>query len=203
MITGKVVIWNDIPLENISISAQKSKTKIVSDRNGEFSIQINKKDKLRFLAEGFINKRVAVKPGEKKIVVKMELVTKNYSEEDELANDGFRHIPKQFRAKAISRLKMEVETEMASYNSVWDMIKGRCPGVVVNDNQVFMREGLTGNLSGQSQPAIIVINGVQVPSSSLDDVDPRDVKSVSLLKGGAAAVYGGSGGNGVVVIKTK
>jgi TonB-dependent SusC/RagA subfamily outer membrane receptor len=39
---------------------------------------------------------------------------------------------------------------------------------------------------------------------SLSNVNPNDIESISVLKdAGAAAIYGISGGNGVVVVTTK
>ncbi len=202
-VTGRVSIWNNIPLENISVVALKSKQQTVTDNKGEFRILIEKKDKLKFVAEGFINKKVSVRKGDEDLSIEMGLISSNYSTDDELANDGFRYIPKQYQATAITKLKEQFAEEMSTYGSVWDMIRGKCAGVVVVDNQVYMREGLGGNLSGGSTPAIVVVNGTQVPHSTVDNLNPQDVQSISLLKGGAAAIYGGSGGNGVVVINLK
>src|SRR5665647_1589050 len=54
---------------------------------------------------------------------------------------------------------------------------------------------------GATQP-LYVIDGVQVGDMSL--VNPNDIESISVLKdAGAAAIYGISGGNGVIVITTK
>ena len=203
VVTGKVTIWNDIPLENIKITAAKSKKETFSNSQGEFSVEVNGKDKLRFSAEGFMTQKISVKDGSQEIHVKMELLSGDFSEEGEQVNDGFRYIPKVHRATAIQRLKERREREFASYNSVWDIIRGRIAGVVVQNNNAYFREGLSGSISTQSTPAIIVVNGSRVDSSTVTNLDPRNVKDVTLLKGSAAAVYGGSGGTGVIVITTK
>jgi TonB-dependent SusC/RagA subfamily outer membrane receptor len=43
-----------------------------------------------------------------------------------------------------------------------------------------------------------VVDGV--PVQSIDDISPRDVKDISVLKGASAAIYGSRGANGVIVI---
>ena len=202
-VKGKVVIWNDIPLHNITIKSSKGKAETVSNDKGEFVIKISKKDKLRFTADGFVNKRIKVEQGMSDLMVRMDLISNEYGSEDEPANDGFRYIPEKYKATAIKKLEEIYQSELAAYNSVWDMIRGKIPGVVIADNEVYMREGLSGSIDGRSQPAIIVLNGMQVSSSTINDLYPHDIKSISLLKGGAASIYGGSGANGVVVIKTK
>lgn len=203
VVIGKVTIWNDIPLENIKIIASKSKKETFSNSKGEFSIEVNRKDKLRFAADGFITQKVNIKDGRKEIRVEMQLLSDDFSGEGEQVNNGFRYIPKIYRTTAIERLKERRAQEFASYNSVWDIIRGRIAGVVVQNNNAYFREGLSGSVSTQSTPAIIILNGSRINSSTVTNLDPRNVKDVTLLKGAAAAVYGGSGGNGVIVITTK
>lgn len=202
-VKGKVTIWNDIPLQNITITAIKSKSEALSDIKGEFTIAIKSKDKLRFSAEGFITQKVNIKDLEKEINVEMQLLSDDYNEEGEQVNNGFRYIPKAHRTTAMERLKERREQEFASYNSVWDIIRGRVTGVVVQNNNAYFREGLAGSINTQSTPAIIVLNGARIDASTVTNLDPRNVKDISLLKGAAAAVYGGSGGTGVIVITTK
>lgn len=57
-----------------------------------------------------------------------------------------------------------------------------------------------GNLSGQ---VLVVIDGVPSPYS-IDNVNPNDVESLTILKDAAAAsVWGARAANGVIVVKTK
>lgn len=56
-----------------------------------------------------------------------------------------------------------------------------------------------------STDPLFVINGNSVGSNFAnvyDTVDPRDVRSIRLLKGTDAAIYGARGANGVIVIRT-
>ncbi|MDP3002946.1 MAG: SusC/RagA family TonB-linked outer membrane protein [Bacteroidales bacterium] len=75
--------------------------------------------------------------------------------------------------------------------------------------------GWTGNINNQTQP-LIVVNGVPVATNTvsaragidvgnfMSSIDPNEIESVSILKGAsAAALYGSSAGNGVIVITTK
>ena len=39
--------------------------------------------------------------------------------------------------------------------------------------------------------------------ATIEQVDPNDIESISILKDAAAAIYGSRAGNGVVVVKTK
>ena len=72
-------------------------------------------------------------------------------------------------------------------------------------NVAFQKDS-TGNFSpfsrGFDKPMLIVVDGV--PGRSLDDVISSDVASVEVLRGGgAAALYGMHGANGILIITTK
>jgi TonB-dependent SusC/RagA subfamily outer membrane receptor len=54
---------------------------------------------------------------------------------------------------------------------------------------------------GNSSP-LYVIDGLQ--ATNMSNISPNDIESISVLKdAGAAAIYGVSGGNGVVLVTTK
>ncbi len=203
LVTGRVTIWNDIPLENIKITSSKSKKETFSDSHGEFSIEVGNKDKLKFSAEGFTSQKVKIKNPDNKINVEMKLLSEDFSEEDLMVNNGFRYIPQAHRTTAIQRLKEKKENEFASYNSVWDIIRGKISGVIIQNNEAYFREGLSGSVNTTSTPAIIILNGSRTNSSTITNMDTHLVKDVTLLKGGAASIYGGAGGAGVIVITTK
>ena len=46
--------------------------------------------------------------------------------------------------------------------------------------------------------AFILIDGV--PVNTIDNIKPLDVRSISILKGSSAAIYGSRGSNGVIII---
>lgn len=65
-----------------------------------------------------------------------------------------------------------------------------------------------GAIRGQSSPyatdALIVLDGIPMPFTSLDDLDPTTVADVTILKDAAAkALYGPQGAQGVLLITTK
>lgn len=56
------------------------------------------------------------------------------------------------------------------------------------------------NDANKTQP-LVVIDGVQ--GRSMDEIDPMDIASISVLKDAAAAIYGSNAANGVILITTK
>ena len=55
---------------------------------------------------------------------------------------------------------------------------------------------------GSNQSPLIVVDGVI--GASLDNIDPNDIASMTVLKdGSAAAIYGSRGSSGVIIVTTK
>ena len=71
--------------------------------------------------------------------------------------------------------------------------------MVSNSGSITVRGG-NNSFSGATE-ALIVVDGQ--PTSSIDWIRPCTVRSINILKGSDAAIYGSRGGNGVVVITTK
>ena len=78
------------------------------------------------------------------------------------------------------------------------MIVGEVPGVIVSGTSIRIRGASSINAS--SEP-LFIVDGA--PTSSIGHISPRDVKSIDILKGSSAAIYGVRGANGVIVIKLK
>lgn len=91
--------------------------------------------------------------------------------------------------------------------SVSNMLGGRVPGIIAvtrsgepgNSFSEFWIRGIS--TFGASQSALVLIDGIE---GNINDLDPADIESFSILKDASAtAVYGTRGANGVVVVTTK
>ncbi len=86
-------------------------------------------------------------------------------------------------------------TKINTYNDIYQMIRGEVSGVVVSGRSVLIQQGKS--FFGSTTP-LFVINGVIV--ASIDNVNPLEVRSIKVLKGSSAAIYGVRGANGVISI---
>jgi TonB-dependent SusC/RagA subfamily outer membrane receptor len=84
------------------------------------------------------------------------------------------------------------------YQDIYDMIRGRVAGVEVSGRSIRIRG--TNSLNVSTEP-LFVVDGVIV--REIDDIAPETVKSIEVLKGPDASVYGVRGSNGVIVITRK
>jgi TonB-dependent SusC/RagA subfamily outer membrane receptor len=93
-----------------------------------------------------------------------------------------------------------VDDKLAAYNNVFDIIKGRVPGVMVNGNHVQIRGPNSFYLS--TEP-LYLIDDVPVDATAVSSLNPQDVERIEVLKGPSAAIYGSRGANGVIAVYTK
>lgn len=85
------------------------------------------------------------------------------------------------------------------YRTIYDYIRAKVSGVTVSsDNKIIIRG--SGTFNSSTEP-LFILNGS--PVSGIQDLNPFDVKTVTVLKGPEAAQYGVRGANGVIIIKTK
>lgn len=123
---------------------------------------------------------------------------------------------------SVSKIDAEAVTETNSFQSIDQLLTGKASGVTVQPASgnpgggVRFRVRSGTGLGGDGQP-VIYIDGVRVDNSQvtgfgvggqgigvLSDLDPNQIVNVEILKGpAAAALYGTSGSNGVVLIETK
>ncbi len=90
---------------------------------------------------------------------------------------------------------------LGSSSNVNDALRGQASGLIVRRPNTGMPDDFaTFVIRNFSQPPLIIVDGME---ATIEQVDPNDIESISILKDAAAAVYGSRAGNGVVVVKTK
>ncbi len=81
-------------------------------------------------------------------------------------------------------------------------LSGNNSALIVVDDVVI--SGSSGQLTGEGYDAYVNQDSPVDFGSSLADLNPEDIESVTVLKGpGAAALYGSRGANGAIIITTK
>ena len=94
--------------------------------------------------------------------------------------------------------EVDLPEKVTTYRDIYEMIRGKCPGVQVLGDRIVIRGVSTMN-SGTDP--LFILDGT--PVSNISSINPNDVQSISVLKDSAAAIYGSRGANGVIVITTK
>ena len=119
-------------------------------------------------------------------------------QQDNQVNVGYGTADKDDVNYSVSSVKVS-DKEIATYNNMYDYLRGRVPGVVIGpDNSIRIR-GI--NSINSSNEPLILVDGVEV--TDLTNINPMDVYSVDVLKDASSSIYGVRGGNGVILITTK
>lgn len=200
-VTGSVTD-NMGPLAGVSIVVKGTTNGTVTDVDGNYSIEVPTGSVLQFSYIGYNMKEIVV-GNQTHIDVKM-------SEDNQLLDEvvviGYGTQKKVNLTGAVSSVKGEVLNER-TFNNSTTALQGMAPGLTIID-----KGGEPGNESssinirgigtlGKSNPLILVDN---VPVSSMNDVLPQDIESVSILKDAASAsIYGSRAANGVILVTTK
>lgn len=99
--------------------------------------------------------------------------------------------------------------ESRAVTNVGLALQGQTPGLVVTRNSPRPgNEGLNFQIRGATSvnggSPLIVIDGVPgLNWSALQQMNPDDIESISVLKDGSAAIYGSRAANGVILVTTK
>jgi len=97
----------------------------------------------------------------------------------------------------VSKAKIR-KNDAQSYSNIYDYMRDKLPGVqVFPDNKILIRG--VNSINASTDP-LILVDGVETHDVSY--LDPKQVKSMEVIKDGTAAIYGVRGANGVILIKT-
>ena len=88
------------------------------------------------------------------------------------------------------------------YTNIYEYIWGKVAGVQVLDDLSIRVRGIT-SLNGSNEPLFVLDKIVLFSNASIRDINPNDIKSVKVLKGSDASIYGVRGAAGVIVITTR
>ncbi|HUW92721.1 MAG TPA: TonB-dependent receptor plug domain-containing protein [Bacteroidales bacterium] len=196
-LSGTVKCFNRYPMKDVSIKAKKSNQVTVSDILGKFEVQARKGDVVTFEADGFKTFSYKV---QKTDTLNINLIFKG-REQDVMVAVGNGYVKKEDLVFAVSNLQQE-NSEFSNFSNIFDLIRGRFPGVeVINTpggTSVLIRG--TNSLTLSSEP-LFIVDGI--PVADISNIEPVNIRSIDVLKDAAAAYYGSRGSNGVIIIQTK
>lgn len=195
VINGKVRAFNDLPVSGIKITATKAKSAVNTDSLGNFSIVCLTNDCINIKSECFKNLNIKINQ-KTDDSLNIKLISKPNEKSVDLAI-GYGYLKEEDRTQAVKSLRKG--PDYSSYSSVYDIIKSNFSGVDVRpDGCVTTRS--TATVYGDPC-ATFIVNGAAV--DSIDYILPSDIKEISLIKDGTAAIYGARSANGVFIINTR
>lgn len=190
---------NPLPGANI-VSELNSGLRTVADIDGRFQIRVPKGSYVRVSYIGF--KPVALKAADKLDVA----LTEDTQALDEVVVVGYGQQKKVNLTGSVSSISSsQLKDKPVAMTS--QAIAGLAPGLSVLQNSGRPGTGTnikirgTGTFSGAGTDPLILIDGM---AGGIDDINPNDIESISILKDAASAsIYGNRAANGVILIETK
>jgi TonB-dependent SusC/RagA subfamily outer membrane receptor len=202
-LTGLVVDADHNPVADAVLVIDNKKTVVTTNQHGSYKIKLKPSaEKIGIYAgktvviEEPINGRKTINFILADYVNQQAEDQMNPNNEEEISV-GYGSTKKKNLTQPVSKLDTR-DSRYASYRTIYDMIRGELPGVQVNGTSIKI-QGAT-SLSGSTQPLFVVDGDV---AFSIENISPQMVRSVEVLKGSAAAIYGSRGANGVILINLK
>jgi TonB-linked SusC/RagA family outer membrane protein len=202
-VAGIVMDENGETLIGVNIQVKGGKMAVITDLDGRFRLNdVPAGSTLIFSYLGYKTTEIRYTSNKEKERIGL---TPDVSELEEVVVTGRSSQRKVSVVGAITNV--ETRELQVPATSVTNMLGARIPGIIAvtrsgepgNDFSEFWIRGIS--TFGANQSALILIDGIE---GNLNDLDPSDIESFSVLKDASAtAVYGTRGANGVVVVTTK
>lgn len=205
IVKGVVTDQNGEPLIGCNIVVVGLQKGVITDIDGRFSLDIpNDAKQLKVSYIGYEDQIVNINGrSELKIVLK-----EDNNALDEVVVVGYGTQKKATLTGAIEQVSSKA-LESRAITNVGLALQGQTPGLVVtrtsprpgNEELNFKIRGATSVNGGEP---LIIVDGVPVVNTeSFQNLNPDDVENISVLKDGAASIYGAKAANGVILVTTK
>lgn len=198
-VRGRVTSPDGTPLVGASVSVEGTSMGVMTDSDGEFTLEgATAKDILQISYLGFISQSITGRTNVGTIVLQPQ---DNVLEEATVrVHTGYQSLPKERMTGSFSHISGEqLESKLAT--GLRNALEGQAAGVVIDKTGNIEIRGLS-TFNAQTSP-LIVVDGYPV-ETSIDEINPHNIASITVLKDGvAASIYGSRAANGVIVITTK
>ena len=203
-ITGQVLDNTGQPMIGATVVVVgNSGVGTTTDMQGKYKIKATPDDQLSFSFLGYVEvtERVGARTNIN-IVLQQENVSIN-----EVVVIGYGTQQKSDLTGAVTSVNMEDLANTAA-SSVDEALQGRLAGVEImtTDGEpgsaASIRVRGSRSITASNEP-LIVVDGVMDAVSNFADIDPAEIKNVTVLKDASStAIYGSRGANGVILVTT-
>lgn len=216
-VKGKIIeAENGQPLTGATIQIRGGLAGTTSDESGQFSLTVPANQihlVVSFIGYRSIDTLVQL-PLQKQLILSMQ---QDAAVINEIAVTGYQSIPKERATGSFVQIDNELVNRKVSTN-ILDRLDGISSGLQFNSSVSTAKSAnpLGRNLGIRIRGESTLADGTQVSrdplivldnfpfEGNLDNINPNDVESITILKDAAAAsIWGARAGNGVIVIVTK
>ncbi len=208
-VKGTVKDGQGFSIPGVNIIEKGTSNGVISDINGDYSINVTNGSVLVFSFIGFKTHSV---------LVANQTIIDVVLESDAIGLDEVVVVAMGVKAekKKLNFAVQSVDADdivTARQGNFVESLQGRIAGVEVSstggsptaNSQILIR-GISSINPSQNNEPIFILNGMHVSggASRAAEINPNDIESVTVLKGAAAAaLYGQEASNGAIIVNTK
>ena len=189
----------DGPLPGATVVVKGTEKGTSTDFDGNYTIDASDGDVLIVSFIGFETQEVAVSGDQ------VDVVLAEGNELDEVVVTGYGTELRRNITGSVAVIDSEV-IENRNLTSVGQALAGTAPGVQVTQgsgepgsDRLFISIRGVGTLNNGAP--LVIVDGIE---GNLNNLNPQDIESITVLKDAASsAIYGSRAANGVIVVKTK
>ena len=202
-VSGKVTSGDDkSALPGVNVVEKGTTNGVVTDLDGSFKIKVGAGATLIFSSVGYVSEEIPV--GNQSVI--NVVLAPDITQLEELVVVGYGTQKKAGLTGAVSTVGGDDLTKVP-VASVAEALTGMMAGVQVTstegspDAEINIRVRGGGSITQDNSP-LYVVDGF--PVSTISDIAPSNIQSISVLKDASStAIYGSRGANGVIIITTK
>lgn len=204
-ITGTIVDNEGLPLPGVNVIQKGTMNGSVTDFDGKYSITVSAKGViLQYSFVGFVTIEQVV---EDQIVINVTMIEQSRVI-DEVVVIGYGTRQRKSVTGAIDQVGSHVFENRPVTNAM-QALQGASPNLIIqqrnmNPNDNTMNINIRGISSMQNNDPLVIIDGLVSSTGTLNNMNPNDIETVTVLKdAGSAAIYGSRSANGVILVTTK
>jgi len=193
-VSGTVSDSDGNPIPGVSIVEKNTTNGTVSDFDGNFQLSVGENAVLMFSYIGYITIEQNVSSASMSVTLEEDV-----AKLDEVVVVGYGSQTKKTLTGAVGTVSAEQLTLKPAQNTS-ELLFGTVAGLSVRQTGALPGSDFATLRIRNFGSPLILVDGI---SATFGQVDPNDIQSISVLKDGAASIYGARAGNGVVLITTK
>src|SRR5258708_5092687 len=192
LVRGKLINEKGEPITGATITVKGNPSAITtSNDNGEFAIRVAEGDSSLLITSVSYETREQSFTETKDLVIILKEKISELVDVSVIANNGYQEIPKDRATGSFTQVSNALINRRVSPN-ILDRLDGVTSSLLFNKNPI----------SGNPDPLIVIDNFPY--NGDINNINPDDVESITILNDAAAAsIWGAFSGNGVIVITTK
>jgi TonB-dependent SusC/RagA subfamily outer membrane receptor len=195
-VSGKVTDVSGQPLPGVTVLVKGTTTGTVTNADGNYTISnIPENATLQFSFVGMKTQEIIVG---NQTSINVSMIEDAIGLEEVVAI-GYGTQKKANLTGSVATVSSK-DITVAPVKNITNTLAGRLPGLFAKQES-----GVPGSDAAKLSirgfgDALIIVDGVE---RSFNNLDPNEIETISILKDGAAAIYGSRAGNGVILVTTK